>query len=52
MVGGDFNMIRYAHEKSPGSEYTIWMDMFNYFINDIVMIEVVRRGSRFAWTNK
>jgi hypothetical protein len=34
LVGGDFNMIRFMHEKSNGSEYTIWMDMFNTFIND------------------
>jgi hypothetical protein len=42
MVGGDFNLIRYVHEKSNGSEYTIWMDMFNSFINDAALIEIVR----------
>jgi hypothetical protein len=44
MVGGDFNMIRYVHEKSSRSDSTIWMDIFNYFINDIAMIEVFRGG--------
>jgi hypothetical protein len=52
MVGGDFNMIRYIHEKSSGSEYTIWMDMLNCFINDTTLSEVVRGGSRFTWSKK
>jgi hypothetical protein len=44
MVGCDFNLIRYIHEKSNGSEYTIWMDMFNSFINDATLIEIVWEG--------
>jgi hypothetical protein len=28
------------------------MDIFNSFINDTVMIEVVREDSRFTWSNK
>jgi hypothetical protein len=45
-------MIRYAYEKCPGSHHTIWMDMFNNFINDTTLMELVRGGSRFTWTNK
>jgi hypothetical protein len=41
-------MIRYAHEKSTGTNYTIWMDMFNSFINDTTTIEMIREGSRFT----
>jgi endonuclease/exonuclease/phosphatase family metal-dependent hydrolase len=52
VVVGDFNMIRFVHEKSNGSEYIIWMDMFNSFINDTALIEIIRGGSRFTWTNK
>jgi hypothetical protein len=52
MVGGDFNMIIYDHEKNSGLDYTIWMDMFKSFINDTALIEIFRRGSRFTWTNK
>jgi endonuclease/exonuclease/phosphatase family metal-dependent hydrolase len=52
MIGADFNMIQYAHEISSGSEYTIWLDMFNSFINDTSIMESVRGGSRFTWTNK
>jgi hypothetical protein len=50
--GGDFNLLRYAHEKSNGSDYIIWMDMFNSFINDTILIEVIRGGSRLIWINK
>jgi endonuclease/exonuclease/phosphatase family metal-dependent hydrolase len=52
MIGGDFNMIRYAYEKSTGSKQTVWMEMFNSFINDITSMELVRGGSRYTWTNK
>jgi hypothetical protein len=45
-------MIRYVHEKRNGSNYTIWMDMFNNFIDDNCSIEIIRWSSRFAWTNK
>jgi hypothetical protein len=45
-------MIRFVHKKSNGSEYTTWMDMFNSFINDTALIEIVRGGIRFTWTNK
>jgi hypothetical protein len=52
MVGGDFNMLRYVHEKSNVSNYTIWMDMFNSFIIDTALSEIIRWGTRFTWTNK
>jgi hypothetical protein len=45
-------MIRYVHEKSNGSKCTIWMDIFNSFINDTILIKIIRGGSRFTWTNK
>jgi hypothetical protein len=38
-------MIRYPHEKKSRSENTIWMDMFNSFINDTTLIELVRGGA-------
>jgi endonuclease/exonuclease/phosphatase family metal-dependent hydrolase len=52
IIGGDFNMIRYIHEKSLGTKYTIWLDMLNNFINDTKIIELIRGGSLFTWTNK
>jgi hypothetical protein len=52
LMGGDFNIIRYSHEKSTCTGHTVWMDMFNSFINDTTLIELVRGGSRFTQTNK
>jgi hypothetical protein len=52
VIGGDFNLISYPWGKNIGSNYTIWMDMFNNFINNTNLIELVRGGSRFTWTNK
>jgi hypothetical protein len=40
VICGDFNLIRYAHEKSIGTSHTIWMDIFNNFINDTALIEM------------
>jgi hypothetical protein len=45
-------MIRFVHEKNNDSDYTIWMDMFNNFINDTALINIVRGDSMFTWTNK
>jgi hypothetical protein len=45
-------MIRFSYEKSADVEHTIWMDMFNSFINDDAIMELVRGGSRYTWTNK
>jgi hypothetical protein len=45
-------MIRFVHVKSNGSEYTIWIDIFNSFNNDTTLIEIIRGGNRFTWTNK
>jgi hypothetical protein len=52
MIGGDFNMIRFSYEKSTEADHTVWMDMFNSFINDDALMELVRGGSRYTWTNK
>jgi hypothetical protein len=35
-------MIKYAYEKSSGSDHIVWMDMFNNFINDTALMELVR----------
>jgi hypothetical protein len=45
-------MIRYPHEKSSGADYIVWLDMFNSFIYDTALVEMIRGGSRFSWRNK
>jgi hypothetical protein len=52
VVCGDFNMLRYCHEKGYGGVHNAWMDMFNGFIDDTALMEIKRVGSTFTWTNK
>lgn len=52
MMGGDFNLIRFAHEKPTDNVNLPWMEIFNAFLNDLAIIEVHRGGSRYTWTNK
>lgn len=52
MVGGDFNLIRHAEEKSNGHVNRRWMEKFNKFIADAELRELHRVGCKFTWTNK
>jgi exonuclease III len=52
VICGDFNMIRYSHEKSSRGAHNVWMDMFNSFIEDTALRDIKRVGGRFTWTNK
>lgn len=52
IMGGDFNMIRYASKKSSHHIDQSRMDLFNKFISDNGIKEMLRKGSKFTWTNK
>jgi hypothetical protein len=52
VIGGDFNMIRFPWEKSSDNVNHVWMDAFNEFIRDNGVKEMLRKGSKFTWTNK
>jgi hypothetical protein len=52
VMGGDFNMIRFPWEKSTDNINQVWMDAFNEFITDNGIKEMLRKGSKFTWTNK
>jgi hypothetical protein len=52
IVGGDFNLIRFGWEKSSDNIHPSWMGAFNDFIRDNGLKELVRKGSKFSWTNK
>lgn len=52
LMGGDFNLIRYAHEKSNDNLHWSWMNMFISFIDDTGIREMHSGGSRYTWTNK
>jgi hypothetical protein len=46
-------MIKFPWEKSSDNVDVGWMDMFNFFFNsDCNIKELLRKGSRFTWTNK
>jgi hypothetical protein len=40
LLGGDFNLIRYAWEKSSGNANQLWMDTFNNIISDNGLVEL------------
>jgi exonuclease III len=52
IIGGDFNLIRFAWEKSSDNVNQVWMDAFNEFIRDNGLKELIRKGSKYTWTNK
>jgi hypothetical protein len=47
IMGGDFNLIRYASGKSSNNIHPGWMGAFNDFIGDSSLKELVRKGSKF-----
>jgi endonuclease/exonuclease/phosphatase family metal-dependent hydrolase len=52
IIGGDFNLIRFEWEKSSDNTHHVWMDAFNDFIRDNGVKELMRKGSKFTWTNR
>lgn len=52
VLGGGFNMIRKAADKSSGNINYNLMDNFNNFITTNELMEIKRGGPRFTWTNK
>jgi hypothetical protein len=45
-------MSQYDHEKPMDNVDYKWADMFNYFISYYSLRELIRNGSKYAWTNK
>ena len=52
MIGGDFNLVRSALDKSSRVADERLIRAFNDFIGDLGLIEIHRGGTRFTWTNK
>ncbi|XP_071685098.1 uncharacterized protein [Lolium perenne] len=52
VVGGDFNLIRSAGDKSNGNIYWSRVRRFNDTIASLSLREIRRAGARFMWTNK
>jgi hypothetical protein len=52
IVGGDFNLVREAAEKSTGNVNESLVQLFNQFVDDVSLREMHRQGGSFTWTNK
>lgn len=49
--GGDFNVIRYPHEKKGGRRITPSMEKFSDFINGNELIDLPLVGRKYRWSN-
>uniref|UniRef100_A0A453JZJ0 Endonuclease/exonuclease/phosphatase domain-containing protein n=1 Tax=Aegilops tauschii subsp. strangulata TaxID=200361 RepID=A0A453JZJ0_AEGTS len=52
VVAEDFNLIRWASDKSSPNVDRVRMRLFNDCIVDLALREIDRVGARFTWTNK
>ena len=51
LIGGDFNMLRFPHEKSRGRFDNHWPFLFNVVIDSLDLKEVHMSGRQFTWAN-
>ena len=51
LIGGDFNMLRFPHEKSQGRFDGHWTFLFNAVIDSLHLREVHLTGRQFTWAN-
>ncbi|XP_026443892.1 uncharacterized protein LOC113344036 [Papaver somniferum] len=51
VIRGDFNEIRFCHERYMGSDYTDGMERFNRFIPKHHLIDLPLIGATYTWTN-
>ena len=51
LIGGDFNLLRFSHEKSNGHFEPQWPFLFNAVIDSLNLMEVAMVGRQFTWAN-
>jgi hypothetical protein len=51
LIGGDFNLLRFHHEKSKGRFDGHWPFLFNTVIDSLDLREVSMVGRQFTWEN-
>jgi hypothetical protein len=51
LIGGDFNLLRFRHEKSKGRFDDHWPFLFNAVIDSLDLREVRMIGRQFTWVN-
>lgn len=52
MITGDFNMIRYSHEKNNANFHFAEAEFFNQCVNDMHLIELPLLDRSYTWSNK
>lgn len=50
-IGGDFNLIRFAHEKKGEGSRDFKMDRFGEFIDRWSLIDGPLKGAKYTWSN-
>jgi hypothetical protein len=51
IIGGNFNLLRFQHEKSKGHFDSHWSFLFNAVIDSLDLREVAMVGQKFTWAN-
>lgn len=51
LIGGDFNIIRYANERNTGNGVHRHSGLFNTLIHTFELREMVMTGGMFTWSN-
>ena len=51
LIGGDFNLLRFPHEKSRGRFDNHWPLLFNAVIDSLDLKEVSMPGRQYTWAN-
>lgn len=52
MIAGDFNMIRYSHEKNNANFRFAEAEAFNQCVNDMNFVELPLLDRNYTWSNK
>lgn len=50
-IGGDFNLVRFAHEREIKDRTDLGMDRFDEFINRWSLIDGPLKGAKYTWSN-
>jgi hypothetical protein len=51
LIGGDFNILRFANEKNKGGGVTRFSNEFNSIISNFALRELPLSGGLFTWSN-
>lgn len=51
IVGGDFNIIRFSHDKNKGGRVCRHTNTFNAIIHAYELREITMNGGKYTWSN-